>query len=208
MSETGPKFTIFGKLVVLLIIGACGYGAYVMLKAPVAGTAGVQRDAAPGGTAPVSSKVTAEIGVAYGTEKERWLKWALEQFQNSQAGAAIKVNLIPMGSLEGAQAILGGDKRIDLWSPASSLYEDTFQEEWKLKNNNAPFTRKELLALSPMVFVSWADRYAAFTAKYKECSFTNIGQALHEPGGWNAIAGNPDWGLFKFGHSNPQESNS
>jgi len=44
--------------------------------------------------------------------------------------------------------------------------------------------------------------------KYKTVSFTAVGQALQEKGGWDAIAQKPDWGLFKFGHTHPNESNS
>ena len=31
---------------------------------------------------------------------------------------------------------------------------------------------------------------------------------MHERGGWGAIAGKPEWGLFKFGHTHPNKSNS
>ena len=58
-----------------------------------------------------------EIGIAYGTEKQRWLEWAVAEFAKTSEGKHINVNLIPMGSLEGAHAILGGDKRINVWSP-------------------------------------------------------------------------------------------
>ena len=59
-----------------------------------------------------------------------------------------------------------------------------------------------------MVFVVWDERYQAFRQKYKEFSFQTINQALQEKGGWNTIAAKPDWGLFKFGHTNPVQSNS
>ena len=35
-----------------------------------------------------------------------------------------------------------------------------------------------------------------------------IAQALQEKGGWDAIAQKPEWGLFKFGHTHPNQSNS
>src|SRR5262249_54413795 len=101
-----------------------------------------------------------------------------------------------------------GDKRINVWSPASGLYKDVFLQEWTIRNSNQPILREEELALSPMVFVMWAQRYDAFIAKYKELNFTTLGEALHEPGGWDAIAQKPEWGLFKFGHTHPNQSNS
>ncbi len=149
-----------------------------------------------------------EIGIAYGTEKKYWLEGALREFALTPSGKRIKVKLIPMGSQESAHAILGGDKRIHVWSPASAVYKDVFIQEWQLKNGNNPIVREEALALSPMVFVFWEERYEAFVAKYKTVSFETIKQALAEPGGWDVIAKRPEWGLFKFGHTHPNQSNS
>ncbi len=199
----GPKLTFLGKLLIAAFIAACGYGAFVMFaKKPLVGEpADATKSAAVSGE-------TVEIGFAYGTEKERWLRAAAEQFAASPAGRGIQVNLIPYGSIEGAQALVKGDPRIHAWSPASTLYEDVFVQEWQLKNGNAPFVRKDTLALTPMVFVMWAERYDAFVAKYGKVSFVTIGEALKETGGWDAIAKKPEWGLFKFGHTHPQQSNS
>ena len=204
----GPRLTWLGQLFVLLFIGACGFGAWALfLKKPIAGDPSAPAQPSKsffGG----SDAPTVEIGIAYGTEKQRWLQWAVEQFAQTADGKRIKVNLIAKGSLEGAQAILAGDQKINVWSPASALYEDVFVQEWQIKQNKAPFVRKEALALSPMIFVMWAERYEAFVAKYKELSFVTIGQALKEPGGWDGIAKKPEWGLFKFGHTHPNQSNS
>jgi hypothetical protein len=206
-APNNTRLTFLGQLMVFLFIVGCGYGAYVLFtkkNAPaVPGAPGESRTASSGSAAP-----SVEIGIAYGTEKQRWLEWAVQQFAASKEGGRIAVKLIPMGSLDGAQAILRGDERLTVWSPASSLYEDVFLREWQLKYNKSPIVRKEALALSPMVFVSWAERYEAFIGKYKVMSFQTIGQALAETGGWDAIAQKPEWGLFKFGHTHPNQSNS
>lgn len=209
MSDS-PKLTWLGRLFIFLFIGACAYGAWLMFAKKPLGL--------PASSTPPSSQPTDEnsippgkkvaFGIAYGTEKERWLKWAAGEFAKTREGRDIQVNLIPMGSLEGAQALLAGDQRINVWSPASALYKDVFVQEWTLKNNASPIVREDALALSPMVFVFWAERYEAFAAKYSTVSFDTIGQALREPGGWDAIAQKPEWGLFKFGHTHPNQSNS
>ena len=59
-----------------------------------------------------------------------------------------------------------------------------------------------------MVFVMWDERYQAFVKKYQNVSFRTIGQALDEKAGWEGIAGRSEWGLFKFGHTHPNQSNS
>jgi ABC-type Fe3+ transport system substrate-binding protein len=210
---SGPKLTTAGKIFVFLFVAACLYGAYVLfLRRPL----GDEKPGKPGASSPETSgglfggggeKAPVEIGIAYGTEKERWLQRAVEDF--AKAEPRTKINLIPMGSQEGANAVLGGDTRIHVWSPASSLYKDTFVQEWQVRRgSDKPFLREDNLALSPMVFVMWAERHEAFVRKYGEVSFKTLSQALAEPAGWQGIAGKPEWGLFKLGHTHPNESNS
>ena len=205
----GPKLTGLGKFFIVLFIAGCVAGAYYLFvqKPKSAGTRG-----SSSGTDSVfdsfNSSDHVEVGIAYGTEKERWLKWAVDEFAKTRDGKKIKVNLIPMGSLEGAHALLNGDQRIQVWSPASALYKDIFVQEWQVKYSQNPILKEEPLALSPMVFVFWEERYQAFLPKYKTVSFGTLAQALQEKGGWESIAQKPEWGLFKLGHTHPNESNS
>lgn len=208
----GPKPTILGKVVVLLFIIACGYGAWRLFVssrgAKPAGPSQPNGIASSGGATFGAAAPEAEIGIAYGTEKKLWLEWAAKEFANSDAGRKVRINLLPMGSLEGAQALLAGDQRVNVWSPASSLYKDSFVQDWTLKYSKAPIVKEESLALTPMVFIMWNERYEAFQKKYGEVSFDAIAKALAEPTGWQGVAGKPEWGLFKFGHTNPNASNS
>jgi Ca-activated chloride channel family protein len=113
-----------------------------------------------------------------------------------------------MGSLEGARAVVAGDQRINVWSPASATYKDIFVQEWQTKYPDNPIVKEEQLALTPMVFVVWDERYKAFIAKYGAMDLRTIHDALQEKTGWDAIAHKPEWGLFKFGHTHPNQSNS
>src|SRR5262245_29053542 len=175
MADDEPKLTFLGKLMIFLFIAACAYGAYMMFaKKPLLPR--LKTTAAKGTVTalPKESGVAVEIGIAYGTEKQRWLQWAIGEFAKTAEGSRVKVNLIPMGSLEGAQAVLSGDKRIHAWSPASSLYKNVFVQEWSMRNNAQPIIREDELALSPMVFVIWAQRYDAFIAKYGVLNFQSV----------------------------------
>jgi hypothetical protein len=164
---------------------------------------------APGTTPPPSAaEQVVEIGIAYGTEKRNWLEWATQEFATTEAGRRIHVNLIPMGSLESAHAILDGDRRIHVWSPASSLYRETLVRDWEAKHGGNPILKEEALALTPMVLVMWKGRYEAYTARSPEVSLRTIRFAMHARNGWAMIAGRPEWGRFKFGHTHPNQSNS
>jgi hypothetical protein len=160
--------------------------------------------------APATGRQRVAINIAFGTEKEKWLKEALGEFEKTPEGKRIQINLVGLGSVEGAQAILDGpgDVPIHVWSPASSAYRDVFEQEWRIKHSKEPIVRAENLALTPMVFVLWKSRYEAFMAKYSKVSFETIAQAMLERGGWGTIANQPGWGLFKFGHAHPSKSNS
>ncbi len=199
----GPKLTSLGKAFIFLFIVGCIAGAYYLFV----GKKSLQetKDRA---SALLSGGPPVEIGIAYGTEKQRWLEWAVAEFAKTSEGKHIKVNLIPMGSLEGAHALLAGDQRINAWTPASAVYKDTFVQEWQVKYNENPIVREEQLALTPMVFVVWDERYQAFVQKYKTMSLQTVDQALQAKGGWDEIARHPEWGLFKFGHTHPNQSNS
>jgi len=211
----GPRLTSVGKFFIFLFIVATLAGAYwLFLHRAHTGNAG--NDPAnggstalqPSGTATPRSGDTVEIGVAYGTEKKRWLENAVDEFAKSPEGRGITVNLIPMGSLEGAQAVVKEDKRINAWTPASTLYTETFLADYQVKFSQNPILKQENLAYTPMVFIMWEQRYEAFIKKYKALSFDTISQAIAEPGGWDAIAGKPQWGVFKFAHTHPNQSAS
>src|SRR5215813_1415957 len=205
----GPKLTPLGKLFIFLFIAGCAVGAYYFFtnKSPF-GSSSKNTGSSDGILGSLGAGDQVEVGIAYGTEKQRWLEWAVQEFAKTRDGKHVKINLIPMGSLEGAHALLNGDKRIQVWSPASALYKDIFVQEWQVKYGGNPILKEEPLALSPMVFVFWDERYQAFVQRYKTVSFTTVAQGLAEKGGWDAIAHKPEWGLFKFGHTHPNESNS
>ncbi len=204
--KAAPKLTALGRIATLLFVAACLYGAWTLYQRSRSGPdAPGESSASDSGLAPGSG---VRLGIAYGTEKERWLQWAKGEFEKTSAGKRVRIDLIPMGSLEGAQAILASDERIQVWSPASALYKDVFVQDWKLKGGGSPILREESLALTPMVFVFWAERHDAFVRKYGTVSFKTLAQALADPSGWQGIAGKPEWGYFKLGHTHPNQSNS
>jgi ABC-type Fe3+ transport system substrate-binding protein len=220
-----------GKLVfvfLILIVCAVGYLGYTMMGSQ--GGGGGQTGTTPGtgsgtpdgqanaGGTPTGAQPAArpasevvEINIAYGTEKKLWLNWAVGEFEKTESGQRIKVNLHGRGSVEGAREVISGpgDIPFHVWSPASSAYRDVFETDWAVRHgSDEPIIRAENLALSPMIFVMWKERYEGYRTKYDPPNFQNIAEAMHEAGGWSAIAGKADWGLFKFGHTHPGKSNS
>ena len=223
----GPNLTWFGKLILLVLIGGCVAGAIYSFRSRGSAPVSASRvepvfnqpsvpntGSTPSPAAPVIKTTSADtgeavqIGIAYGTEKKRWMEWAAEEFRKTPEGTSITVDLMGLGSIEAAQAIIGGDQRIHVWSPASSLYKETFARDFEAKQGRQPIDKEEQLALTPMVFVSWAERASFFEQKYGSYTFPNISAALKEKSGWAGIAQKPEWGFFKFAHTHPNQSNS
>src|SRR5262249_40929378 len=109
-----PGLTLLGKLTVAAVLAACAYGAWYYFRgAPSLGRlTGTNTATSTASPATASPSGAVQIGIAYGTEKQRWLESAVEQFAQTSQGRGIKVNLIPMGSIEAAQALERGDERI------------------------------------------------------------------------------------------------
>src|SRR5262249_14528549 len=152
-----------------------------------------------------------EINIAYGTEKQQWLEAATAEFRNTTSGRGITINLLGMGSLEGSSAVLDGpgSTPIHVWSPASSAYRDHFEQQWRARNKGKwLFLKCKNLVLTPLVLVMGKARHKAILTKYAKINFQTISDAIWEPKGWGAIAGHPEWGRFKFGHTHPGRSNS
>src|SRR4051794_23963623 len=115
MSNDKPRMTLPGLVLVGAVVAVCLVGAYWLMHR---GDAGAPQ---AGRSSPIPdvdiSHDHVEIGVAYGTEKKRWMEWAVQEFAKTPEGANVKVTLIPKGSIEASHAIVAGDKTINVWSP-------------------------------------------------------------------------------------------
>src|SRR5215831_3351067 len=109
MSE--GKMSLTGRIIVVLAIVGCLYCAYYFLIRK----GSLEDDGKNSGASSASSSsqprgAVVEIGIAYGTEKRTWMEWAAQEFAKTPEGQKIKLNLLPKGSQEGAQAFIAGDK--------------------------------------------------------------------------------------------------
>src|ERR1700755_1508725 len=102
--------SLLGKIIVVVAIVGCLYGAYYFLlkNPPPDDTDPQSNNGKPADSSQYKGNAV-ELGIAYGTEKKSWLEWAVQEFAKTTDGQKIKINLIPKGSQEGAQAIVAGD---------------------------------------------------------------------------------------------------
>jgi hypothetical protein len=198
-------------IILLLFLAAAGAVLYATMHRQE--TAGGPPAAAPAGV-PASGTAAApvHISVAYGTEKEAFMRAAVAAFRAGHP--EIEVELIAKGSFETAEAILDGSLKPTIWSPADTMVMGLADSDWRTKTGTPLFAASgedapQPLVLSPLVFVVWEDRADALLKAGKgKLTWKTIRTAVTSNRGWLAVGGKSDWGFVKLGHTDPTRSNS
>jgi hypothetical protein len=159
--------------------------------------------------APLAEKVT--VPILYSSEKEEWLRDAVAEFAKDHPN--IDVELEAKGSLEAVRALLSGEKKPVLWSPADSLAVNLLSTQWQLAKGADPLVRNgtiwpRSLLLTPLVFVGWESRAKTLLGGAPDLTWTRLRDAVASKKGWAGLGGDPAWAYVKFGHTDPAKSNS
>ncbi|GAC1547734.1 MAG: hypothetical protein NVS3B10_11470 [Polyangiales bacterium] len=147
----------------------------------------------------------------YSTEKEEWLKASVDQFEKLHPD--IDVQLEGKGSLDAVRALLSGEKKPVLWSPADRLAVNLLTTQWQLAKAQDPLVRDaqkwpRSMLLTPLVYVAWESRAKVLLGKDSEISWKKLHDAVGSKKGWAGLGGDPAWAYVKFGHTDPTKSNS
>ncbi len=156
------------------------------------------------------------ISVLYSTEKDAWLKEAVQNFEAANVMAnnhPIQVKLESMGSREIYLAVLDGTRKPDIISPASMLQISILEDQSAAKFgspivNMADKTTCRSVVSTPLVLVAWKERADALWGDNPNSQmWIKLHDALVNPQGWAEYA-HSEWGYIKFGHTDPLKSNS
>ena len=199
---------------IILILFVFALGAIVYVNRGKLGDRTTVTTTTPAGGGAVAAPVgpITDIEFVYGTEKEAWVRAAIESFHTDHPG--VKVKLTPKGSLDAAQAILNGTMKPTVWSPADSLVLNLLASDWQTKTGAPLFAASgddapQPVLLTPLVFVVWEDRAAPLLKAGKgHLTWSVIRKAVTSTKGWPAVGGKPEWGFIKLGHTDPTRSNS
>ena len=83
----GPRLTALGKIFIFLFVLLCGAGAYYFFSKNNEPNTKVKGGGSPGGVFDsITGGEQVELGIAYGTEKQRWLEWAVQEFAKTREG--------------------------------------------------------------------------------------------------------------------------
>lgn len=157
------------------------------------------------------------VPVVCASEIQEYCAASFKAFQASRPdveGRPVRVRATYLDSAAAEDEIVNQRIKPLAWIPASTAWVDRANVQYRARNGVDVFLKSgeyQMLpvALSPTVWVIWADRAAVLL---KDCTDTITWQCIERaaanPGGWRALGGNPEWGLVKFGHANPVTTNS
>lgn len=157
-----------------------------------------------------------QVTVVYGTEKRDWLQAAAEQFlagePTTSSGAPIEIVLEGQGSREMVLDVADGDLQPTVLSPASSIHIEILRDDWARRNNGQAIVHTgtdapQALVVTPLVVVAWEERADVLNIQGPNQLWGKLHQLVEEDGGWDTF-GKPEWGLGRWGHTNPESSNS
>jgi len=105
------------------------------------------------------------LRIACASDLQPFLELAQKQFEATEAGNAISVELRPVDSRAAMGAILSGALPADIWIPAESLWSDRFNQVAGGKKIR-PISLARSIALSPAVLIARSDRSASLRKRF------------------------------------------
>ena len=170
---------------------------------------------APAYTCTAHSSTPVTLTLAYTTEKQAWMKDVVDSFNQQHLSACdgpITVQTIPNdGSGQSMQGIANGIIKPDIWSPAGNVWLTLLNQQWQQKYGTnivgTSANENPSLVKSPVVIAMWKPMAEALGWPTKAIGWSDIARLSTDSRGWAAY-GHPEWGDFKFGHTNPDQSNS
>ncbi len=210
------RLTPAGRALIAVVgLGILGYAAWRYGLNP-GGSKGASGTGSPSAQPSGSPRQTGDripLPVLFGTEKEKWLRAAVEDF--GKANPDVAVELRGVGTIESVRAIVEGKERPVVWSPADDIAVNLLEAEWALGKGGSPVDREgglapQPLVLTPLVLVAWEDRARALAAAGKPdpADWKTLHALATAAKGWSGLGAPAEWGFVKIGHTAPNASNS
>ena len=163
----------------------------------------------------VNPRPPLNISVLYSAELRAWLQPATDAFnaQNKKVGdQVVQVTIETLDDGAALREIISGRRTPTAWIPASTIWVNLLNQQWRANHATDLLLRSgeygtTPMALTPMVFVMFAERAAVFT-NGRAVDWNEIQQAVTNPEGWKALGGEEDWGRVKYSQTDPSTSNA
>jgi Ca-activated chloride channel family protein len=153
-----------------------------------------------------------KISVFSSKSKEDWISAATAAFNAAQvktdSGRTVDVTVTQVNSGGSMQDILAGKIRPTVWSPGDQSWVDQANKIWQARTGRPLVS--EICAptvYDPIGIAMWRPMAEAMGWPDRAIGWDRLAALAADPAGWG-LYGHPEWGRFKFGHTNPDTSNS
>ncbi|MDI1433124.1 substrate-binding domain-containing protein [Polyangium sorediatum] len=111
---------------------------------------------------------TVIVEMLYSGDKRAWIDEAATRF--AKICPTIQIKATSASSVEGADAILKGEVKPTIWSPADDLVLRYFDARWREDHDRSPFdiTKQVSLVRSPLMVLIWEDRLEVLGAIFEK----------------------------------------
>lgn len=149
-----------------------------------------------------------QITMAYSSEKKPWIdplatRFNQEQHKDPSTGRPIYVNAVVVDSGTAADALAQGTSQYTVWSPSNSLWISVVNYE----ADKTLLDASPSLVNTPVVLAMWKPMAVALGWPNTPIGLSDIIALDNDPNGWGS-KGHPEWGQFKYAHTNPDVSST
>ena len=161
---------------------------------------------------PTKPENAVEVKFAYSSEKQPWIEPLAAQFNREKhkvpgSNKPIFINAFVADSGTARSQIVAKTLQPTVWSPSNSLWKSVlnFESDQELAGSGAG--ESDPLLLTPVVLAMWKPMAQALGWPDKSIGLRDILDLNSNPQGWGAV-GHPEWGQFKYAHTNPEVSST
>jgi Ca-activated chloride channel family protein len=161
---------------------------------------------------PTEPSNAVEVTFAYSSEKQPWIDPLATKFNGEHhtlpgSNQPIYIKAFVADSGTARQQIV--DKTLEpvVWSPSNSLWKSVLNFEADQELGGSGPGDADPLLLNPVVIAMWRPMAEALGWPSKPIGLKDILDLNANPQGWGAF-GHPEWGPFKYAHTNPEVSST
>lgn len=215
MFRENDRFPVGTLIVIIASLLFVGIVATSLYSAGTFCSIGVGSDCAAATTGQATPKApsgSVEISFVSSNTKQDWIDAVTDRFNAAQiklvSNKPVFVRVTHVTSGGSQQDILSGKIKPTVWSPGDQSWVDGANQVWRDRSGHPLISEPcKPTVYAPIGFGMWRPMAEALGWPNKPISWNTLLQLAANPDGWAAY-GHPEWGIFKFGHTHPDYSNS
>lgn len=153
-----------------------------------------------------------EITFAYSSEKKPWIEPLAAKFNGEKHklpgdNRPIFINASVVDSGTARKGIVDKTLQPTVWSPSNSLWKSVLNFEADAELAGSGAGESDPLLLNPVVLAMWKPMAQSLGWPDKPIGLRDVLALNQNAQGWGAV-GHPEWGQFKYAHTNPEVSST